>query len=209
MSMKSSNTKKYNFVYKTENLVNGLYYIGVHSTNILDDGYLGSGMLIVKAIKKYGKKNFKRTILKHCKSRKEAYIFEESLVNEDLVKSRNTYNCAVGGQGGYLGKKAIEKMRRSRKGQPAWNKGIGRAPNLCQKCDSVTLNPEAKLCRSCYKKSGYHAGQNNPAFVGWYLTPKGKFDSLLSASESTGIPQTTLRRWCKTKFRPGFDFQAA
>jgi len=50
------------FIYKTTNLVNGKIYIGQSQHDISFD-YLGSGVLFTKAIKKYGKKNFKREIL--------------------------------------------------------------------------------------------------------------------------------------------------
>jgi hypothetical protein len=43
------------FIYKTTNLLNGKYYIGMHVTNQIDDGYLGSGKYLNNAIKKYGK----------------------------------------------------------------------------------------------------------------------------------------------------------
>lgn len=58
--------KKFHFIYKTTNLVNGLIYVGHHSTDKIDDGYLGSGKYLNKAIEQFGKNNFKREILEFC-----------------------------------------------------------------------------------------------------------------------------------------------
>ena len=63
--------KKHYLVYKTTNLVNGKIYIGKHETDNLDDGYLGSGKILRKAIEKYGEQNFKREILFECSTREE------------------------------------------------------------------------------------------------------------------------------------------
>lgn len=46
-------------IYKTTNLVNGKFYVGQHYQKSSEfDGYLGSGIKILNAIKKYGKENF-------------------------------------------------------------------------------------------------------------------------------------------------------
>lgn len=41
----------------------GNIYIGVHRTKNLDDGYMGSGKILMLAFEKHGKENFKKTIL--------------------------------------------------------------------------------------------------------------------------------------------------
>lgn len=92
--------KKFIFTYKTTNKKNGLFYIGVHETNDLEDGYLGSGTILSRAIAKHGKQNFEREILKFHSSRDEAYTHEKELVTPELIKSRKTYNISVGGYGG-------------------------------------------------------------------------------------------------------------
>jgi len=54
-------------IYKTTNLVNGKIYVGQHYTSA-NDGYLGSGKILDKAVKKYGKQNFEREIIDFCTS---------------------------------------------------------------------------------------------------------------------------------------------
>ena len=100
--------KKYNFVYHTKNLINGKSYIGVHSTNKLDDGYIGCGIKsanqgikkekgLPQAIKKYGYHNFKREILCFFDTEAEAYLEEGFLADIEWVKRKDTYNLIVGG----------------------------------------------------------------------------------------------------------------
>ncbi len=93
--------KKHYLVYKTTNLVNGKIYIGKHETDNLDDGYLGSGILIQRAIEKYGEQNFKREILFECSSQEEMNAKEAELVNEDFLNRNDVYNIKLGGQGGW------------------------------------------------------------------------------------------------------------
>lgn len=93
----------YHYLYKTTNLKNNKIYIGVHSTDNLEDGYIGSGKFLKQSILKYGKEYFKCEILEFFESRELAYKREAELVNEDFIKSSTNYNCAPGGGGTAIG----------------------------------------------------------------------------------------------------------
>lgn len=91
--------KKFHIVYKTINLINGKFYIGIHSTNNLDDNYLGSGWVLKDAIIKYGRENFKRKILYVFNTRQEAMAKEAEIVNDEFIQDNNNYNLTIGGNG--------------------------------------------------------------------------------------------------------------
>lgn len=78
-------------IYLIENLINGKKYIGMDTKN--NPNYLGSGILICKAIKKYGKHNFKKTILQVCSSIEELEVKETLWINHfNALKDDSFYN---------------------------------------------------------------------------------------------------------------------
>lgn len=86
-------------VYKISNKTTLHYYIGVHSTENEDDGYMGSGTLIRRAIKEFGVGCFEKTILHTFETRKEALSKEKEIVNNKLLKDELCYNLVIGGGG--------------------------------------------------------------------------------------------------------------
>ena len=126
-------------LYKTTNLVNNKTYIGIHKTNNLEDGYLGSGFSLIKAISKYGKENFKREILEFCNSYDELLELEKLYVDLDWVRDKSNYNQKTGGQSaGILSDESKKKISdtlkerykngeifiKRKKGITPWNKGL-------------------------------------------------------------------------------------
>ena len=86
-------------VYLTENLINGKRYIGRDMYN--DPTYLGSGKLLNKAIKKYGRENFHKTILQVCNNIEELQIAEEYWIRKyNAAYDDNFYNILNGSTGG-------------------------------------------------------------------------------------------------------------
>ena len=85
-------------IYKTTNTLTGKVYIGKSKYN--NPSYLGSGLKIVNAIKKYGVEFFEKEILEECleeeiNSREEFWI--------EFYNSRDDsvgYNISKGGEGG-------------------------------------------------------------------------------------------------------------
>lgn len=88
---------KFHYFYKITNNLNSKFYYGIHSTDNLDDGYMGSGVLLHKAYEKYGIENFTKEIIKIFSSREECSDYESKIITEGLVRDNMCYNLVKGG----------------------------------------------------------------------------------------------------------------
>lgn len=84
-------------IYKITNNINGKRYIGAHSTSNKNDGYMGSGKLIKRAIKKYGIGSFTKEIMAELPSEEMMFLTETVYIKE----LKPEYNLHEGGNGGW------------------------------------------------------------------------------------------------------------
>ena len=110
------------YIYRITNKVNGKTYIGQHEYEKLNDSYMGSGVLLKKAQKKYGIENFEKKVLVFNISKKEyADLLEETFIaaEREKVGRENCYNRADGGRGfsGHHSEEAKRKIAEKLKGR--------------------------------------------------------------------------------------------
>ena len=107
-------------IYKITNKINEKFYIGMHQTGNVDDGYMGSGKRIKAAIKKYGVGSFTKEILHIFDNEKDMKNKEKELV----VINEMSYNLCEGGKGGFgyinshLKEKVSSQKRERQKAKP-------------------------------------------------------------------------------------------
>lgn len=92
--------KKYYYLYLVTNQVNDKIYYGVHSTNNIDDGYMGSGTALKRAQLKYGIESFSKTIVEFFDNKDDMLHAESLIVDKEFVARDDTYNLIPGG--GYI-----------------------------------------------------------------------------------------------------------
>lgn len=89
----------YGYVYLTRNLINGKLYIGQHSRPELDPDYIGSGVILLQAIEKYGRESFSNEVLCFCKDQAELDLKEIELIAKYREDGFTLYNITSGGRG--------------------------------------------------------------------------------------------------------------
>jgi len=95
------------YVYEITNKVNGKKYIGKHSTELpfLKDDYYGSGVLMLKALSKYGRRNFSRRVIGQYETEQEALDAEfEEIEKVNAYDNPQYYNLCQGGNEGMKNK---------------------------------------------------------------------------------------------------------
>ena len=129
--IKNYKEKKFNFFYKITNDFDDCYYYGIHSTNNMNDGYMGSGKRLCRAQKKHGIEHFIRTVLVFFDTRLEAAQYEFEFLTPEILSDPNCYNICEGGGGGDVTsgmsdeeyEEFCRKIGEKTKGKEAWNKG--------------------------------------------------------------------------------------
>lgn len=154
-------------IYEITNKINGKTYTGMHKTDNLDDGYMGSGKLIKRAIEKHGVENFVKVIL---------HIFdnETDMKNKEkevVVLNENSYNLVEGGHGGfgyinrnpekYLTEKRMNSLtkvsERSEKRKKLWLERVRKSHNT----DSYKENQSAAQKKRFEEKGSWWSGKNH------------------------------------------------
>jgi group I intron endonuclease len=146
-------------VYKTTNLLDEKVYVGQDYHE--NPSYLGSGKLLTRAVKKYGKENFVKEVIDFAESMRELNEKERYWVKFYNCKDPVGYNLTDGGEGiaGYLHteetKSKISKKLEG-KNHPLFGKHY--------KCSEETKEKmrQAKLGRKNQDQSRRMKGEKNP-----------------------------------------------
>lgn len=146
-------TTAFHYLYQITNTINGNIYVGVHKTTNMDDGYMGSGTALRRAFFKYGITNFRKDIISTFETSENMYQAERLHVNEIFVNRADTYNCVVGGCGGF------EHLKESQF-KPGHSNWLGKkhTPDAIRKMRRPK-SPEARMAMSVAAK--HHIGPSN------------------------------------------------
>lgn len=87
----------YGYIYKTTNLINGKVYIG-QKKGVFKKIYLGSGLYLRRAVKKYGEQNFKAIQIASAETFEELQVLEKFYIKK-YKKTHKLYNLTDGGDG--------------------------------------------------------------------------------------------------------------
>ena len=184
--------KAYNYIYKITNQINSKIYIGKHSTDNLDDGYMGSGILICKAEKKYGIENFTKDYLAFCDTEEKLNWFEKFYIKK--YKAREVgYNLTDGGDGalGYIDSDET-RLKKSLS-----HKGIKRGP----------MTEETKQKMSEARKKYHHSEESKIKISESLKCHKVTEDTKQKMSEAKlGKHFSKLSEACKGKTKPKYKW---
>jgi hypothetical protein len=93
--------RKYHYIYKITCKVTNRFYIGMHSTDNINDGYFGSGKRLWYSINYHGKETHVKEIIEYLPTRQLLKEREREIVNKDLLGEPLCMNLQEGGGGGF------------------------------------------------------------------------------------------------------------
>lgn len=165
-------------VYRTINQITTEFYIGVHKLSKKNNSYLGSGLRLKLAIKKYGRYAFSRQTLAEFTSAAEAFTHERELL-ENYLNDPKCYNIASGGNGGWdhINHSSKKAAISAKGGKTRWSK--------------VLSDLEIELAKEAGRKGGKVSGPT--AFKGRKHSNKTK--EQMSKSRKKAKSQKGKQAW--------------
>lgn len=188
-------------IYKTTNIINGKFYIGVHKTNNVNfDGYLGSGKALKAAVLKHGRNNFTRETLFILNSAEDAYAKEKEIVTKQLILEKMCYNSRIGGRGlrkplnnNFRTQEWKNKISKTLKGTRTGDCNPAKKPGVGKKIS------EAKKGKPNLKIRGRKAPNGKQI-----QTPSGIYETITAAAIFYKVSNTTISDWCRSSSKPFF-----
>lgn len=153
--------KKYHFIYKTIDTRNNNFYIGMHSTDNLNDGYLGSGKRIRNLKYLYGKNILKLEILEYLPNKNELRKREAEIVNYELINNKKCMNLREGGEGGFNKKISIKGNKKKNwllENDLEWSKNYKK--RVSDGLKKAYKNGNKKVCKSFKDKKHTEDAKN-------------------------------------------------
>lgn len=168
------------YVYKIVNTINGKIYVGQKKGMPTDsENYYGSGMLIKRAIEKYGIQQFKKEILCLCFTQDELNRQETFWIQELKAYDRNLgYNISKTNFGGdtYTNNPNLENIKLNKSRETSGEKN----PMFGVKYTEERRNKQRKTIEN----NGGLSGENNPRF-----NDHRKYDELYGPEKALEIKE--------------------
>ena len=179
------------YIYKTTNTLNGKIYIGqTKKSKEKTSNYIGSGKLLIEAIKEYGKQSFIKEIIEEIENQDPVYIDSRESYWISYYNSRDPligYNITKGGSGwSSFGIKRAEETKNKqseiRKGVSPWNKGIK---------NPYTEEQIQKMLENRKVKNGW---KHKPKYI--WMCPEGSFEKRSDIANIYGVTPMMVTIWC-------------
>lgn len=178
------------YLYEITNNITQDFYIGVHKTKNMDDGYMGSGTRLKRSIDKYGLENFRKDVMAMFDDEVTMFEAERTVVNEQLLQDVHCLNLKVGGSGGWsfnqlpvtkrpnygtaeyrrkrgqaAGAAAVRARKRIQQADPSFFKRVTAAAAV------AVLSEESKQKRrDSFERIAHQSGSSNSQFGTMWIT---------------------------------------
>lgn len=183
----------YGFIYITTNNINGKKYLGMCRYSKPNwRSYIGSGKYLKQAIKKYGKKNFNREIIKECKTLEELVKDETFFLKKyNCATNMNWYNIMSSGYAtnGFFGKKHTPESNKKRSEALKGKKRPRFIGEAVRKARLGKKLPKEWVENAVKKRRGANHCRAREIIINDI-----KYPTITEASKSLGIPYSKIYR---------------